>query len=94
MWICAKCGTEAQKPETCSGCGSAMKPFDQPPKEDRYNFVLITSFVMRTKKDHVMPIKGFDVYGPFPNVMAADAWADATLKHTDYEVVLMEDPTQ
>jgi hypothetical protein len=89
MWICARCGTEAQRPETCSGCGSAMKPFDQPPKEDRYQFVMLAY-----TKD-----KTIDVIGPFPDVMTADQWWEAhqfearfTGNYRDYEVVLMENP--
>jgi hypothetical protein len=84
MWICAACGTEAQKPETCSGCGSPMKPFDQPPKEERYQFVLIV---------HRSGDGDSEAYGPFPSVMSADQWADS-LDHRDYEVVLMENPNE
>lgn len=85
MWICARCGTEAQRPEICSGCGSSMKPFDSPPKEERFKFVLIAY------KGYVED--GFDVFGPFPSVMAADAWAEAHLEKRDnHEVVLMEAP--
>lgn len=90
MWICARCGTEAQRPETCSGCGSPMKPFDQPPKEDRYQFVLYTKHQGRAAPS------GF--YGPFPSVTAADQWWEANCEgnpdysHHDYEVVLMENP--
>ena len=83
MWICAKCGTQAQKPELCSGCGSQMRPFDQPPKEERYKFVLIV---------HRSGDGDSGAYGPFPSVTAADLWADKTFNHHDYEVVLMENP--
>jgi hypothetical protein len=85
MWICARCGTEAQQPEMCSGCGSIMRPLGEPPKEDRYKFVLIERHM------HDGDLLS-NVYGPFPSVIAADMWADATLKHHDYEVVLMEAP--
>lgn len=85
MWICAKCGTQAQQIEVCSGCGCLMTTPNQPPKEERYQFVLIA---------HKGAVEdGFGVYGPFESVMSADMWANATLKHTDYEVVLMEAPT-
>lgn len=91
MWICARCGTEAQRPEICSACGSAMKPFDQPatPKEDRYQFVLI-AFLTKG---------GTEAIGPFPNVTAADQWWDANAAgrgrygYKDYEVSLMEAPS-
>ena len=88
MWICARCGTEAQQPEICSGCGSTMKPFGQPPKEDRFKFVLVAH----------LSKGGIDLIGPFPNVMAADMWWDAKSPARaeygwkDYEVVLMEAP--
>ncbi len=79
MWICAKCGTEAQQPEICSGCGSNMKPFNEPPKEERYRFVLID-------------LKDIAAYGPFPSVIAADMWAETAINHNDTRVVLMENP--
>lgn len=82
MWICAACGTEAQVPDMCSGCGSLMKPFGEP-KEVKYQFVLI---VHRHRDDDSA------AYGPFPSVMSADQWADGNLDHHDYEVVLMEAP--
>lgn len=84
MWICARCGTEAQRPEICSGCGSNMKPFEQAdkPKEERYKFVLVVY-----SKPNVA-----DVIGPFPSVMAGDMWASENLTHNDYEVMLMEAP--
>lgn len=82
MWICAACGTEAQQPDMCSGCGSLMRPFNEP-KEVKYQFVLI---VHRHRDDDSA------VYGPFPSVMSADQWADGNLDHHDYEVVLMEAP--
>ena len=90
MWICAKCGTEAQQPETCSGCGSSMKPFGQPPKEERYKFVLIAHFGKLKAS--------IDCYGPFDSVLAADQWWDnhaasrVEYGWKDYEVVLMEAP--
>lgn len=81
MWICARCGTEAQRPEVCSGCGSQMRPFEQPPRIERYQFVLIDK-------------RSIAAYGPFPNVMAGDSWAESHLDHHDYEVVLMESPLE
>ncbi len=81
MWICAKCGTEAQQPEICSGCGSFMKPPGSPPKEERYRFVLID-------------LKDPAAYGPFPSVIAADMWADGHITHNDTRVVLMENPDE
>lgn len=80
MWICAKCGTQAQQVDICSGCGSAMKPFGQAdsPKEERYKFVLID-------------LKSPAAYGPFPSVIAADMWADAA-GITQSNVLLMEAP--
>ena len=84
MWICASCGTQAQQPDMCSGCGTVMRPFNQP-QDKRYMFVLIAY------KGYVED--GFDVFGPFPSVMAADAWAEAHLEKRDnHEVVLMENP--
>jgi hypothetical protein len=82
MWICASCGTQAQRPEVCSGCGSKMRPFEEPPRIERYQFMLIAN---RTKDD-------FGAYGAFPSVMAAENWAAAHLNHHDYDVVLMESP--
>ena len=81
MWICAKCGTEAQQPEICSGCGSNMKPFGEAdkPKEERYKFVLID-------------LKDPAAYGPFPSVISADMWAEKHINHNDTRVVLMENP--
>jgi hypothetical protein len=79
MWICARCGTEAQQPEICSGCGSNMKPFDQPSKEERFRFVLID-------------LKDPAAYGPFPSVISADMWAEKHVNHNDTRVVLMENP--
>ena len=79
MWICARCGTEAQQAEMCSGCGSIMRPFPEPPPLERYRYVLID------KRD-------FACYGPFLKVIDADSWAEAHLKHQDCEVVLMEFP--
>lgn len=90
MWICARCGTQAQVPDMCSGCGSMMRPFDAPVKEVKYQFVLIAFRNLEPK--------GIDCYGPFPNVMAADDWWDANAASRaeygwkDYEVVLMEAP--
>ena len=78
MWICAKCGTEALQPETCSGCGSLMR-LPEKPKEERYKFVLID-------------LKDPAAYGPFPSVIAADMWADRHINHNDTRVVLMEAP--
>jgi hypothetical protein len=59
-----------------------MKPFGQPPKEDRYKFVLVIY-----SKPNVA-----DVVGPFPSVIAGDMWATEHLTHNDYEVMLMEAP--
>lgn len=84
MWICAKCGTQAQQPDMCSGCGSLMRPFTQP-KEERYRFVLIV---------HRHRDNDSGAYGPFPSVISADMWADGHLDHHDYEVVLMENPDE
>ena len=78
MWICATCGTEAQQPEMCSGCGATMKPFNQP-KEERYRFVVID-------------LKDPAAYGPFPAIINADMWAEGHINHNDWRVVLMEAP--
>lgn len=84
MWICAACGTQAQVPDMCSGCGSMMKPFGEP-KEVNYQFVLICPLD-----------KGFECIGPFESVLAADMWWDEHRSHDakaiNYEVVLMEVP--
>lgn len=88
MWICAKCGTQAQVPDMCSGCGSMMRPFDEPVKEVKYQFVLI-AYLLKG---------GIDCHGPFDSVMAADQWWDnhaakrVEYGWKDYEVVLMEAP--
>ena len=93
MWICAGCGTEAQQPDMCSGCGSRMKPFGEPPKEDRYQFVLIAYPL-----DYPKLGTSLGVFGPFASVLAADLWWETfTASRTDYgwkdyEVVLMENP--
>lgn len=92
MWICAACGTEAQRPEICSGCGSNMKPFEQAdkPKEERYRFCLVMYPSGKTKATEFV--------GPFPSVMSADQWWDTHRSgkegygYADYEVVLMEAP--
>lgn len=92
MWICARCGTEAQRPETCSGCGSSMKPFgvEETPKEVRYHFVLAMYPAGKTR--------AIEFVGPFPDVMSADQWWDTHRSgkegygYNDYEVVLMEAP--
>jgi hypothetical protein len=60
-----------------------MRPFGEPPKPPKYQFVLVI-----TRPDQ----KGFDVFGPFPTVMAGDNWAHANVDHHNYEVVLMESP--
>lgn len=91
MWICARCGTEAQKPEVCSGCGSSMKPFDPPPKEERFQFCLLTYPPGKTKATEFI--------GPFPSVMAADQWWEQHMAphgyhFNDYEVLLMENPNE
>lgn len=62
-----------------------MRPFEEPPKAERYQFVLI----VRRSGDG-----DSDAYGTFPNVMAADNWAGSHLDHHDYEVVLMESPLE
>ena len=85
MWICARCGTQAQRPEICSGCGSGMLPFEAPPRSERFQFVLIV---------HRSDDEDSGAYGTFPNVMAADTWAESHLDHHDYEVVLMESPLE
>jgi hypothetical protein len=85
MWICAKCGTQAQQIEVCSGCGTLMTLPLQPTKEKRYEFVLIEVEMMDGD-----PI--YSAYGPFESVMAADTWADEFLNHRNYEVALMENP--
>lgn len=91
MWICATCGTEAREPEVCSGCGSRMKPFNEPPKEKRYHFVLV---LQSNDKD------GLFAYGTFPNVMAADMWWDQHMREDRFdglhkhEVVMMEAPDE
>lgn len=85
MWICAACGTEAQQPDMCSGCGSLMRPF---PKEVKYQFVLI-AYLLKG---------GTECIGPFESVTLADQWWDANAPKRvdygwkDYEVVLMEAP--
>jgi hypothetical protein len=71
-----------------------MRPFNQPPKEDRYQFVLLAYLLNG----------GIAAFGPFPNVSAADQWWDANaakedycspnLGYKDYEVVLMEAPDE
>jgi len=67
-----------------------MKPFDQPPKEERYKFVLAMYPSGRT-----LPTEFVD---PFPSVMSADQWWDQHRAgkegygYKDYEVVLMEAP--
>lgn len=92
MWICAKCGTQAQIPDICSGCGSIMRPFDQPKKEDRYKFVLAMYPAGKTR--------AVEFVGPFPNVMQADQWWEQHrlgkegYDYNDYEVVLMEAPDE
>lgn len=58
-----------------------MRPFDEPPKPERYQFVLIDK-------------RSFSAYGTFPNVTDADKWAESHLDHHDYEVVLMESPLE
>jgi hypothetical protein len=60
-----------------------MRPFNEPPREDRYQFVLVARL-----KD------GTEVFGPFPNVMAADTYWDANYGsvYGTYEVLLMEKP--
>lgn len=67
MWICAKCGTEAQQPEICSGCGSSMKPFDSQPA---FAFVLL---LHERSYDETPDF----ILGPFPTVMEADQWWEA-----------------
>lgn len=58
-----------------------MRPFEEPPRIERYQFVLIDK-------------RNFGAYGTFPNVMAGDNWAESHLDHHDYEVVLMESPLE
>lgn len=88
MWICASCGTQAQQPDVCSGCGTVMRPFNQP-QEKRYMFVIV---------GHRTPEGCMAVYGPFESVTQADQWWDKHMSevqgytHGDYEVVLMENP--
>ena len=62
MWICAKCGTQAQKPEICSGCGSKML---WPKTTAKVQFALL----MRTNDlDHI------EAFGPFNTAPEAEAW--------------------
>lgn len=88
MWICARCGTQAQKIEVCSGCGCLMTLPNQRPKEDKFQFVLI-AYLLRG---------GVETFGPFASVSEADQWWDKTAADQpkfgwkDYEVVLMENP--
>jgi hypothetical protein len=82
MWICAKCGTQAQQIEVCSGCGTLMRLPNQPPKEKQYQYVLVIY-----SEPNVA-----DVVGPFESVMGGDSWAEANLTHSNYEVMLMENP--
>lgn len=85
MWICAKCGTQAQEPEICSGCGS---PMIWPKKEAKYQYVVI-AYLLKG---------GTECIGPFETVTLADQWWDANATKRvdygwkDYEVVLMEAP--
>ena len=88
MWRCDKCGTQSDKPAACSGCGSFMT---RPPEEAKFQFVV----VVPTNINRSDPAR-FAVYGPFPTILAADAWAEMEFgvvsDGSGFEVVLMENP--
>lgn len=87
MWICAKCGTEAQRIDVCSSCGSLMKPFEEalaPPPPKKYDFVLVVQLEDKTMA----------AFGPFESVTAADMWQDAHYKRVTSQVMLMTHPDE
>jgi hypothetical protein len=89
MWICASCGTEAHKPEVCSGCGSRMRPFDKPDRS-------ATMFLLTLGWDEEAGYEQF--IGPFPSVTEADQWWDQNRSDERFhrvryhEVTLLEVP--
>ena len=87
MWICARCGTEAQRIEICSNCGSTMKPLQSvldPPPPKKYQFMLVIHLEDKTMA----------AFGPFESVMAADTWQDEHFKRVTSQVMLMTHPDE
>jgi len=88
MWICAKCGTQAQQIEVCSGCGCLMTLPEQ---------VAVVSFALLLHERSYDESPDF-IFGPFTTVMEADQWWDAHKKEERfgrirfYTVTLMENP--
>lgn len=85
MWICAKCGTQAQQLEVCSGCGCLMKLPEvalAPPPPKQYQFMLIIHLEDKT----------LAAFGPFDSVMQADMWQDEHYKRVTSQVILMTHP--
>ncbi len=87
MWICARCGTQAQQIELCSGCGAIMRPLtanvvEPPPK--KYQFMLVIHLEDKTMA----------AFGPFESVMAADEWQDIHFKRVTSQVMLMTHPDE
>jgi hypothetical protein len=64
MWICAKCGTQAQKIEVCSGCACPMTPLVAP--KPAHSFALYAYKDDGSKEEFC--------FGPFPSVLEADQW--------------------
>lgn len=87
MWICARCGTQAQQIELCSGCGTAMRPLTATPIEPtppKYQFMLVIH----------LPDKTLAAFGPFESVMAADMWQDQHFKRVTSQVIMMTHPDE